>query len=202
MLSRLLTARAAKALAVLLLLSCCVGAYISAGACAALFRGEVAVNLTASGAAMLLNGSPQEGGWLSLPEQIYLDAPDGIPAAVRAGVVTMGLLRFLPVLAVLALSALTLVNILRSRLFCGANVRLLFSAGIIMLLAALAVPPVNAFAIPALVNASLPKEVLFVGVDVSRGPHIWQGALYLLGACALQTGMHKAADEQAAPQCL
>ena len=201
MLPRLLTARAAKALAVLLLLSCCVGAYISAGACAALFRGEVAVNLTASGAAMLLNGSPQEGGWLSLPEQIYLDAPDGIPAAVRAGVVTMGLLRFLPVLAVLALSALTLVNILRSRLFCGANVRLLFSAGI-MLLAALAVPPVNAFAIPALVNASLPKEVLFVGVDVSRGPHIWQGALYLLGTCALQTGVHKAADEQAAPQCL
>lgn len=64
MLPRLLTARAAKALAVLLLLSCCVGAYISAGACAALFRGEVAVNLTASGAAMLLNGSPQEGGWL------------------------------------------------------------------------------------------------------------------------------------------
>lgn len=80
MLSRLLTARAAKALAVLLLLSCCVGAYLSAGACAALFRGEVAVNLTGSGAEALLNGSPQEGGWISLPEQIYLDAPDGIPA--------------------------------------------------------------------------------------------------------------------------
>ena len=66
----------------------------------------------------------------------------------------------------------------------------------------MAVPPVNAFAIPSLVNASLSKEVLFVGVDVSRGPHIWQGAFYLLGACALQMGMHKAADEQTAPQCL
>lgn len=186
------TARTAKILAILLLICCLAGAYRLLTHTGMLFAGRVLVE-RAGADPILLNGEPLGDGWLALPEQILLTAPEGVPQAARTGIACMGLLRFLPCLAALVLSALMLVNVLRGRLFGATNARLLRAAGITITAAAILLPVLNGYAIPALIRAS--GIGVGVGMDHSRSPQIWQGLALLLAAHALRAGGEEAQQQ-------
>lgn len=186
------TARTAKILAILLLICCLAGAYRLLTHTGMLFAGRVLVE-RAGADPILLNGEPLGDGWLALPEQILLTAPEGVPQAARTGIACMGLLRFLPCLAALVLSALMLVNVLRGRLFGATNARLLRAAGITIAAAAILLPVLNGYAIPALIRAS--GIGMGVGVDHSRSPQLWQGFALLLAAHALRAGGEEAQQQ-------
>lgn len=187
------TARTAKILAILLLICCLAGAYRLLTHTGMLFAGRVLVE-QAGADPILLNGEPLGDGWLALPEQILLTAPGDIPQAARTGIACMGLLRFLPCLAALVLSALMLVNVLRGRLFGATNARLLRAAGITVAAAAILLPVLNGYAIPALIRAASGIGV-GVGMDHSRSPQLWQGLALLLAAHALRAGGEEAQQQ-------
>ena len=187
---KLTAARTIKAISILLLLACLAGAYRILTHTGMLLSGQVSVE-RAGAEPILLNGKTQESGWLTLPEQIVLTAPEGIPQAVRTGVTCMGLLRFLPCLAALILCALMLINILRGQLFCKTNARLLCAAGAVITATAILLPLLNGYAIPALIQAASGAGI-GVGLEFSRSPQLWQGLVLLLAAQVLHTGEQRA----------
>ncbi|MCI6966627.1 hypothetical protein MR810_05850 [bacterium] len=187
---KLITARAAKIIAALLLLACLAGACRLLMHTGLLLAGRISVE-RAGAEPILLSGKPQEGGWLTLPEQIVLNAPEGIPQAIRTGVTCMGLLRFLPCFAALILCALMLINILRGQLLCKTNARLLCAAGAVITATAILLPLLNGYAIPALIQAASGAGI-GVGLDFSRSPQLWQGLVLLLAAQVLHTGEQRA----------
>lgn len=151
--------RAMGVIAILLLLCCLFGVYRLATSTGLLLAGQVAVE-RAGGEPILINGQQEGNRWLTLPEQIVLtDAPQQLPGAVRTGVTCMGLVRFLPCLAAVILCAILLVNVLRGRLFETTNARLLRAAGITVTAAAILVPLLNGYVIPALIRAASPPPM-------------------------------------------
>ena len=71
---KLITARAAKIIAALLLLACLAGACRLLMHTGLLLAGRISVE-RAGAEPILLSGEPQGDGWLVLPEQIVVDAP-------------------------------------------------------------------------------------------------------------------------------
>lgn len=177
-------------IAILLLLCCLFGVYRLATSTGLLLAGQVAVE-RAGGEPILINGQQEGNRWLTLPEQIVLmDAPQELPGAVRTGVICMGLARFLPCLAAAILCGILLVRVLRGPLFEAANARLLRAAGIILAAAALLLPLLNGYAIPALIQGASGIG-MGVGLSYAGSPQLWQGLALLLAACVLQQGQEK-----------
>ena len=184
------TARAVKVIAALLLLCCLFAAYRLVVSTGTLLAGRVAVE-RAGAEPIQINGQPLGDSWLTLPEQIVLmDAPQELPGAVRTGVICMGLARFLPCLAAAILCGILLVRVLRGPLFEAANARLLRAAGIILAAAALLLPLLNGYAIPALIQGASGIG-MGVGLSYAGSPQLWQGLALLLAACVLQQGQEK-----------
>lgn len=177
-------------IAILLLLCCLFGVYRLATSTGMLLAGQVAVE-RAGGEPILINGQQEGERWLTLPEQIVLtDAPQQLPGAVRTGVTCMGLVRFLPCLAAVILCAILLVNVLRGHLFEATNARLLRAAGITVTAAAILIPILNGYAIPALIRAASGVG-MGIGLEYASAPQLWQGLALLLAAYVLQQGQEK-----------
>ncbi len=183
---KLITARAAKIIAALLLLACLAGACRLLMHTGLLLAGRISVE-RAGAEPILLSGEPQGDGWLVLPEQIVVDAPQGISQAARIGITCMGLFRTLPCLAALLLCICTLINSLKGRLFSPVNVRMLYAAGLVMIIASVLLPLLNGYAVPALIKAASGTG-MGVGLDYSRSPQLWQGLALLFTAYLLHAG--------------
>ena len=183
---KLITARAARIIAALLLLACLAGACRLLMHTGLLLAGRISVE-RAGAEPILLSGEPQGDGWLVLPEQIVVDAPQGISQAARIGITCMGLFRTLPCLAALLLCIFTLINSFKGRLFSPVNVRMLYAAGLVMIIASVLLPLLNGYAVPALIKAASGTG-MGVGLDYSRSPQLWQGLALLFTAYLLHAG--------------
>lgn len=173
--------------AVLTLIFCVLGIALQCSAIGYLFRGQVEITSLDSGTKQLLNGASMSGAaWITLPEALYLEASGGISGQTRAGVIAMGLNRYLPPLAAMVLIILVLYNIVRNRVFTGRNVRFLKIAGFLCVGAGILTPLINARLIPALVKATS-DNVLSVGLNVVPGiQQIFTGITLLLAAYLFQ----------------
>lgn len=184
-------------MAALLLLACAVGAYFLLQSCVWLFRGDVAVKLTTGGTA-LLNGKAESSAYLALQDDIFLP-PQALSGAmgpaVRIGVCSLGLTRFVPMLICLALLCVFFANLLRGKPFLKQNIPLLIITGLVLTFAAILAPVCNAYIIPFFVNLAAPGA-LSTGVNLLAGPKLWWGVAVLL----LAYFVNKAAQAEANAQ--
>jgi predicted membrane metal-binding protein len=81
----------------------------------------------------------------------------------------------------------TLINSLKGRLFSPVNVRMLYAAGLVMIIASVLLPLLNGYAVPALIKAASGTG-MGVGLDYSRSPQLWQGLALLFTAYLLHAG--------------
>ncbi|MEL7609744.1 MAG: hypothetical protein AAGU74_09590 [Bacillota bacterium] len=193
MVFKILTKPTAKVIILILMILCCLAALSIIQVCVLLFNGDVEINLmtdqTPSPSKVFLKGGELAGGWLTLPEEIYLTAPDNMIAdASRVGVYLIGMVRLVPTLVCLIVLCAALFNIFREKLFCMQNITLLFVAGSILLLTSILAPIINRYIIPPVVS-SLSANTLATGVNMKSAPHLWWGIALVLMAYVLKQGL-------------
>ncbi len=177
---KFLTHCVARIISFILLIVCAYMVFWEGTICIGILNGEVEMRFENGERGFLCGEKP--AAWVALPETVYLDGE--VDGAVYAGVCAMGLDRQLPFIAVYAMLCVLLFNGVRGRLISKQNETLLMICGVVTVLAAVLIPLINYYAIPAMLA---PRRV-DVSLDISKGPHVWQGLALVLAADVIKQG--------------